>query len=209
MQVASNSCSYLYSISTGSHVFYCRLSLLVLVFLSGCGSDVPVRPAATRSPVCMHSSFPPFCYGPHQIEAAYDIVPLLSHGVDGRGRTVVIVGFGSSAVPAGSAISLQKSLHAYDDLFHLPTVRLRTVTPFGRTLLSERAGVEVAQDVETVHMVAPRATIVVALARAPESKAASTPVRRQVAQAVLLYIRDVEYVVRHNLGDVISLSFVF
>lgn len=42
-----------------------------------------------------------YCYSLQAFRAAYGIAPLLKQGIDGKGRTVVIVAWRASSAPAG------------------------------------------------------------------------------------------------------------
>src|ERR1700693_979539 len=53
------------------------------------------------------------CYSPQQVERAYDLPPLYARGLDGRGRTIVIVD------PFGSP-TLRHDLRVFDRAFRLP-----------------------------------------------------------------------------------------
>ena len=60
------------------------------------------------------------CYAPRQFRVAYGIQPLLDHGIDGRGETVVLVEF---VAPAGSAprvTDIRQDLARFDGMFGLP-----------------------------------------------------------------------------------------
>ena len=55
------------------------------------------------------------CYQPFQLQKAYDLAPLFGHGIDGRGRTIVIVdAFGTPTI--------QDDLKTFDQVFGLPFV---------------------------------------------------------------------------------------
>src|SRR5690348_9961975 len=53
------------------------------------------------------------CYQPFQMQKAYDLAPLFGRGIDGRGRSIVIVdAFGSPTI--------QDDLTTFDQTFGLP-----------------------------------------------------------------------------------------
>src|ERR1017187_2021400 len=124
------------------------------------------------------------CYSPRQVERAYDLPPLYARGLDGRGRTIVIV-----------------------DPFGSPTLRhdLRVLQPVGKVppfnpknpAMVDKAG-ETTEDVEWAHAIAPGADILVA----------ETPVAETTAGGGFpQFMAAEDYVIRHHLGDVISQSF--
>lgn len=148
-----------------------------------------------------------FC--PSQIRAAYGITPLYDRGINGWGRTIVIIAAGVPGRKPGSALRhLDSMLHEYDQMFGLPDTLTRILRPFGGTVLDGAASWEMAIDVETAHMVAPGATIAVVVAPPPRSRYRSSahPVEEYTADLRQIY-RTVRYVVRRNVGDVITLSF--
>jgi subtilase family serine protease len=145
------------------------------------------RPATGASPTSKSSTngiqpdctLPPrqFCYSVQAFRNAYGISPLLARGIDGRGRTVVIVAWlSSTAVPGSSATTnIFKDVSAYDSHFHLPPVRL-TVIPGTTSKASDDLAIgEEVEDVEMVHAVAPGAAIRVVLT-GPRSYSASSVV---------------------------------
>jgi subtilase family serine protease len=132
---------------------------------------------------------PPGCYGPDQIRAAYAIQPLLDRGIDGSGRTIVIVdAFGSPTL--GPDVSF------FDTLWGLAPANVTVTAPFGvgTTDPANAFGwqAETSLDVEWAHVVAPGAHIVLVVARTSDD------------QDIL---NATKYAVDNNLGDVISQSF--
>jgi subtilase family serine protease len=132
------------------------------------------------------------CYGPHQIRRAYEFSSLLAEGKDGRGRTIVII-------DAFQDPTLSTDLASFDSVFKLPAPSgLEVVAPFGLTPFepSDHTQVgwssEIALDVEWAHAIAPGAKLVLALA--PTNKGPDI-------------LKTERYVVEHNLGDVISMSY--
>jgi subtilase family serine protease len=65
------------------------------------------------------------CYSPNQYQQAYDMKPLYSAGVNGRGRTIVLVdSFGSPTI--------QADLQTFDQAFNLPDPpSFNIITPVG------------------------------------------------------------------------------
>ena len=103
------------------------------------------------------------CYSPRQVERAYDLPPLYARGLDGRGRTIVIVD------PFGSP-TLRHDLRVFDRAFGLPgPPSLRVLQPVGKVppfnpknpAMVDKAG-ETTEDVEWAHAIAPGADILVA-----------------------------------------------
>ncbi len=131
------------------------------------------------------------CYQPAQIQQAYDIAPLLSAGITGQGRTIVIV-------DAFSNPYIQTDLQIFDQEFGLPDPALQIIAPFGQTPFDVNDGnqvgwsAEISLDVQWAHAVAPGAKIVLALAK---------------TNADVDIYNTTKYVVDHDLGDVISQSF--
>jgi subtilase family serine protease len=142
------------------------------------------------------------CYQPFQLQRAYDLAPLFAHGIDGRGRTIVIVdAFGSPTI--------QDDLKTFDQTFGLPdppsfdviqpagAVPAFPADPFG---VSDRLGWagETTLDVEWSHVIAPAARIL--LVETPQAETEGVQGFPEIVQAE-------NFVIDHNLGDVISQSF--
>jgi subtilase family serine protease len=108
----------------------------------------------------------PHCYGPLPFRVAYGVQPLVDRGFDGRGQTVVLTEY-----PAlqGSAFTndIRQDLARYDRAFHLPAAPLQVINSLAQAALPWQAGVEEIEDVETVHAIAPGATIKVLLLNTP------------------------------------------
>ena len=139
------------------------------------------------------------CYSPRQIQRAYDLPSLYARGLDGRGRTIVIVdSFGSPTI--------RHDLRVFDSAFGLPgPPSLRVLQPAGAVPrydprnqdMVDAAG-ETTTDVEAAHAIAPGASIVLA-----ETPVAETLTGGGFPQ----FVAAENYVIAHNLGDVISQSF--
>jgi len=139
------------------------------------------------------------CYQPFQLAKAYNFAPLRAAGIDGRGRTIVIVdSFGSPTI--------ENDLHVFDQQFGLPDPPSLTilqpagpVPPFDPTNFDMVgwAG-ETTLDVEWAHVFAPGAAIILV-----ETPVAET----EGVQGFPEIVRAENYVIDHNLGDVISQSF--
>lgn len=142
------------------------------------------------------------CYQPFQMQKAYDLAPLFGRGIDGRGRTIVIVdSFGSPTI--------QDDLTTFDQTFGLPdppsfqviqpagAVPAFPQDPFGVSDRLSWAG-ETTLDVEMAHVMAPGARIV--LAETPTSEVEGVQGFPEIVQAE-------NFVIDHGIGDVISQSF--
>lgn len=150
------------------------------------GSD----PSATTFS-CQTPTAPIHCYGPDQIRTAYGVDKLGAHGLDGRGRTIVIV-------DAFQSPSITSDLATFNAVFGLPSAPLRIIAPDGLTPFDPNdpnetgwAG-EITLDVEYAHAIAPAATVDLVLAKSNQDA--------DILSAT-------KYAVQHNLGDVISQSF--
>jgi subtilase family serine protease len=140
----------------------------------------------------MDGSQGPRCYQPAQIQNAYNITPLLNRGIDGSGRTIVIVdAFGSPTIAT--------DLQAFDATMGLPDPSFSQIAPAGSPPPFDINdpnqfgwSVETTLDVEWAHVTAPGANIVLAVAASNNDSD---------------ILNTTKYVVDHNLGDVISQSF--
>jgi subtilase family serine protease len=143
------------------------------------------------------------CYDPYQIRHAYNIDTLISSGLDGRGKTIVIV-------DAFQSPNIVQQLNHYDTFYGLPSLNglggapnpsLGTftqiapdgLTPFvtGDPNMTSWAE-EISLDVLWAHAIAPGANIVLVLAKSNNDP--------DILSAT-------KYAVDNNLGDVISQSF--
>ena len=139
------------------------------------------------------------CYRPIQIRAAYNLNGLYAHGLDGSGRTIVIVdSFGSPTI--------NHDLHVFDMTFGLPDPpSLQTIAPAGAIPPFDATNPdmvgwakETTLDVEWAHAIAPGARILVV----------ATPVAETEGVTGFPEIVKAEnYVIDHKMGDVISQSF--
>jgi subtilase family serine protease len=171
-------------------------------------ADVIVRPAirhigTTRSAPTTTAQceklYSIACYEPAQLQQAYDLPWLYSHGITGRGRTIVIVdSFGSPTI--------RHDLAVFDSTFHLPAPpSLQIIAPAGKIppynpKNSDMVGWagETTLDVEYAHTVAPGANIL--LVETPVSETEGVHGFPQIVSAE-------EYVIKHYHADVISQSF--
>jgi subtilase family serine protease len=138
------------------------------------------------------------CYEPFQVQRAYNLKPLFSKGITGKGATIVIVdSYGSPTVSHDLAV--------FDKKFGLPNPpSLKIIHPAGKVPpyrpTSNRVGWagETDLDVEYSHVMAPGANIL--LVETPASENEGTTGFPQIVTAE-------KYVINHHLGDVISQSF--
>ena len=134
------------------------------------------------------------CYSLQAFRNAYGISPLLARGIDGRGRTVVLVEWGASTAGGPASSNIFQDMSAFDNYFHLPAVKLSVVPgPAPKASVDLAIGEEV-EDVEMVHAVAPGAAIRVVL----------TGPRTYSAGAAVSDLRDVVSASRG--ADVVSMS---
>jgi len=139
------------------------------------------------------------CYSPRQLQRAYDLEPLYARGFDGKGRTIVIVD------PFGSP-TIRPDLATFDQAFGLPAPpSFQVLQPVGRVppFSLKNAGMvdmagQTTADVELAHEIAPGANILLVETPAPETITGGGFPQLIAAE---------NYVIAHNLGDVISQSF--
>jgi subtilase family serine protease len=136
------------------------------------------------------------CYGPPQLQRAYDMTPLYRAGLNGRGKTIVIVdSFGSPTI--------QQDLASFDQEYNLPAPpHFKIITPDGPVNQADPAafgwGVETSLDVEYAHTMAPGANILLV----------ETPVAETEGIVGIPEIVEAEnFVINHHMGDVITQSF--
>ena len=157
--------------------------------------DTPLDTAACQQQLSVA------CYTPAQIQRAYNLGPLHRRGLDGTGRTIVIVN------PFGSP-TIEHDLHVFDQTFGLPDPpSFAIIQPVGAvpTFDPEAAGgahlvwaKETTLDVEWAHVMAPGASILLV----------ETPVdETEGADGFPEIVHAENYVIDNDLGDVISQSF--
>jgi subtilase family serine protease len=136
-------------------------------------------------------SLGPRCYQPAQMQAAYDVAPLLAQGKDGSGRSIVIVDAYQSPYVA-------QDLQIQDSTFGLPDANLQVFAPQGVPTFDPNDGNQVGWAEETTldvlwaHAIAPGATIKLVQARSNQDA--------DIYNAT-------KWAVDHKLGDVLSQSF--
>ena len=139
------------------------------------------------------------CYDAAQFEQAYGLNPLYHAGLDGAGKTIVIVdSFGSPTIAS--------DLATFDQANHLPgPPSFKVIAPDGPIPAYDPSNSDVVGwaeettlDVEYSHTIAPGANIL--LVETPVSETEGTVGFPQIVQAE-------NYVIDNHLGDVISQSF--
>jgi subtilase family serine protease len=138
------------------------------------------------------------CYQPAQLAAAYGLNPLHSSGITGAGETIVIV-------DAHGSPTIAHDLEVFDKTFGLPSPPSLTIrqdagpSTFDPTNPDDlNWAFETTLDVEWSHVFAPGAKIL--LEETPVSETEGVHGFPQIFEAE-------NYVINHNLGDVISQSF--
>jgi subtilase family serine protease len=138
------------------------------------------------------------CYQPAQLAQAYGLNTLHSNGTTGSGETIVIV-------DAHGSPTIAHDLEVFDKAFGLPAPPSLTIrqdagaSKFDTTNPDDLSwGVETTLDVEWSHVFAPGAKIL--LEETPVSETEGVHGFPQIVEAE-------NYVINHNLGDVISQSF--
>jgi subtilase family serine protease len=135
------------------------------------------------------------CYTPHQLEAAYDVLPLLEHGTDGRAETVVLPELAEPQFPLPTS-DIRRDLTQFDRVFHLPAARLRVVQSLAPSASPWLANGEEVLDTEMVHAIAPGAAILELLVKA---NALDNPASGMAESVGALRLGS-------SLGSVISIS---
>jgi len=188
------------------------LALAALAVASAGGGHAVVKPVPFAHNVAGDTalSFPPdtnycltnlgiHCYQPAQLQKAYDLGPLFASGIDGRGKTIVIVdSFGSPTIA--------NDLHVFDQTFGLPDPpSLRVYQPAGPVPPFDPTdddmvgwAQETTLDVEWSHVFAPGANIV--LLETPVSETEGVTGFPEIVAAE-------NWAINHGIGDVISMSF--
>jgi subtilase family serine protease len=125
------------------------------------GPNFTLLPSPLKTTECQ-AAYGISCYGPTQLQKAYNLNPLYRKGLNGRGSTIVIM------IPYGSP-TLQHDLNVYDKQFGLPDTKLeirkfgtmpKTFDPTDLNQLFGAAGT--TWQTELAHAMAPGAKIVIA-----------------------------------------------
>ncbi|MGH2872395.1 MAG: S53 family peptidase, partial [Solirubrobacteraceae bacterium] len=153
----------------------------------------PGHVAAARTTSKM--SGPGYAYTPRQLETAYGILPLLNHGTNGHGETVVLPELAEPQFPLPTS-DIRRDLAAFDRLFRLPPARIRVVRNLARSASPWQANGEEVLDTEVVHAIAPDASIIELLVKGNSLDSAASAVLASVAAVRL----------GSSLSSVISIS---
>jgi subtilase family serine protease len=121
------------------------------------------------------------CYTPQQLQVAYGIKPLLQHGIDGRGETVVLPELAETQLNPPLVTDLRQDFAAYDRLFGLPAPRLNVVSTFPGPAHPWLAFGEEVLDAEVVHAIAPGAALTIVLVKGTSLDSAGQAVAASVA----------------------------
>jgi subtilase family serine protease len=135
------------------------------------------------------------CYTPQQFEVAYGVEPLLQHGIDGRGETVVLPELAESQL-SPEVSNLRQDFAAFDRVFGLPAPVLKVVSTFAGPKDPWLAYGEEVLDAEVVHSIAPGAALTILLVKGNSLNSANQEVAASLAALRL----------GATLGGVISLS---
>jgi subtilase family serine protease len=104
------------------------------------------------------------CYSPQEYEVAYGVAPLLSHGTDGTGETVVMPELAETPSSSGLVYTdIRQDLAAFDSRFGLPAATLHVVNSIAGSKTPYLAGTEEVEDAEMVHAITPGAALDVVL----------------------------------------------
>jgi subtilase family serine protease len=135
------------------------------------------------------------CYTPQQFEVAYGVEPLLQHGTNGRGETVVLPELAESQL-SPEVSNLRQDFSAFDRVFGLPTPVLKVESTFAGPRDPWLAYGEEVLDAEVVHSIAPGAALTILLVKSTSLDSADQAVAASIAALRM----------GATLGSVISLS---
>ena len=99
------------------------------------------------------------CYSTQQIRTAYGIQPLLNQGIDGRGKTVVLIELAAPALAPPRSTSISADMVGFDSLIDLPPAAIQVVNTLAPSASPGLANAEEVADTEIVHAIAPAASI--------------------------------------------------
>jgi subtilase family serine protease len=145
------------------------------------------------------NSFGLTCLGPAEFQKVYNLGPLSRAGLNGRGRTIVIVdAFGSPTV--------REDLAIFDAAYGIPDppsfdiIHPAGPSPVFNYLDPQMSGwaAETTLDVQIAHEIAPGARILLVTTPVSETEGVTGFPEMMLSE---------NYVIDHNLGDVISQSF--
>jgi len=121
------------------------------------------------------------CYTPQQLQVAYGVRPLIEHGIDGRGQTVVLPELAESQPSPPAVSDLRQDFASFDRLFGLPAPQLHVVSTFPGAATPWLAYGEEVLDAEMVHTIAPGAAITIVLVKGNSLDNAANAVAASVA----------------------------
>jgi len=123
------------------------------------------------------------CYTPQQLQVAYGVRPLLEHGIDGRGETIVLPELAESqqSPPPGGLSDLRQDFASFDRLFGMPAPRLRVVSTFPGPASPWLANGEEVLDAEMAHTIAPGAALTIVLVKGTSLNNAASAVAASIA----------------------------
>lgn len=195
--------------------YWARRKLLAInlaAMVTTCASTTGCVPASSspRPLLACLRNHPPLCYSPSQIRVAYSIAPLIRRGITGKGRTIVVIaGSGTNASPKFTAADVAASIGKFDNIFGLPSTRVSVLSPFHSAIAGGTAASELMLDVETAHMIAPGAAIVVVVPKrgisSANSQVSETALTRQFGDL----LDATRFAIDNSIGDVISQSYGF
>ena len=146
------------------------------------------------------------CYQPFQFVKAYDLQPLYNQGLNGAGRTIVLVeSFGSPTIEHDAQVFNQTFGLPQFNTAGGPTLKIIqpegpvpafSTTAFGGDMVGWAE--ETSLDVEWSHAMAPAANILIVATPTDETEGVQGFPEMMAAE---------NYVIDNNLGDVISQSF--
>jgi subtilase family serine protease len=155
-------------------------------------------PAATATPnyglfTCQIIGLDPgvTCYDPYQMRHAYNVDTLIHAGLDGRGKTIVIIDAYQDPYLAGD-VSYFNSFYGLPSFNAAGGPSFTQVAPDGLGPFDSGWAGEMTLDVEWAHAIAPAANIVLVLAKSANDN--------DILSAT-------QYAIDNSLGDVISQSF--
>ncbi|HEX4705419.1 MAG TPA: S53 family peptidase [Pseudonocardiaceae bacterium] len=168
-----------------------------LVKLHPIANHIGAASAAPLTTAQCEAQFQIACYGPAQIQRAYDLPALFATGTEGQGQTIAIVdSFGSPTI--------EHDLKVFDQTYDLPAPKLTIIQPAGPVPpydgSSNRAGWagETNLDVEWAHAMAPKVNIL--LVETPTSEDDGTTGFPEIVTAE-------KFVIDNHMAAVISQSF--
>jgi subtilase family serine protease len=186
------------------------INLAAVVATCACTTGCAQTSSSPRPSLACLRDHPPLCYSPSQIRAAYSITPLIRRGITGKGRTIVVIaGSGTSASPKFTAADLGTSIRKYDNIFGLPSTRVSVLSPFHSAIEGGATATELMLDVETAHMTAPGAAIVVVVPKRGISSANLRVKRAALTHQFADLLNATKFAIDNSLGDVISQSYGF